>query len=340
MHKDGWEHTTKPMLELKGIVKQYGDTKVVDGLDLCVAQGEIVCLLGPSGCGKTTTLRMVGGFIKPDSGQIIIDGKDVRDLGPEARPVSTVFQSYALFPHMTVLENVSYGLKYMRDDQGKKLTRNQKQELAMKMLAKVGMDTFASSRVTQISGGQQQRVALARSLVLNPKVLLLDEPLSNLDAGLRLHMRGELKQIQRELQTTMLFVTHDREEALILGDRIAIMEGGRLHQTGKPQEVYSHPADEFCARFLGTVNAVQSSQGTVFFRAEDARLVGVSGSDSQENKASLRFEGTIAQVSYLGSHYRYTLDTGRETVVIDGSKDDLYTLGDRVFFDIKHILAW
>lgn len=232
-------------LELDGLEKTYGTRTVVHGLSLSVDKGEFVCLLGPSGCGKTTILGMVGGFVRPTSGRVLLDGEDVTRLDPERRPVSTVFQSYGLFPHMTVAQNVAYGLKFQ------KMRRKEAQTKAVSYLEMVGLAEYADARVHELSGGQQQRVALARALAVEPKLCLLDEPFSNLDAGLRVSMRGELKRLQRSLGCTMLFVTHDQEEALALSDRMAVLREGTLEQCGDPVDMLRHPANKYVAGFLG-----------------------------------------------------------------------------------------
>ena len=236
------------VLEIRGLRKSFAGRRIINDLDLTVEGGELVCLLGSSGCGKTTTLRMIGGYLDADGGSILLDGQDITRSSPERRPVSTVFQSYALFPHLNVIQNVAYGLKFRRLGKAEALAR------AQEMLEAVDMGAYARARVSEISGGQQQRVALARSLVLNPKLLLLDEPLSNLDAGLRARMRDEIRRIQRTFGVAMLFVTHDQEEAMTLGDRIAILHDGSIEQIDTPEEVYDHPATEYCARFLGSLN--------------------------------------------------------------------------------------
>lgn len=244
-------------LEVRELNKSFDGKSAVCGLSLGVEQGEILCILGSSGCGKTTTLNMIGGFLTPDSGRILLDGQDITALPPERRPVSTVFQSYGLFPHMTVLQNVTYGLKFRHE------SRAQMREKGMRYLSLVGLADRAGARIHELSGGQQQRVALARSLIVEPKVCLLDEPLSNLDAALRARMRGELRRLQRELGITMVFVTHDQEEALVLADRIAVMEQGRLLQHDTPQNVYRHPASEAVASFLGLKDIVWAEDGSV-----------------------------------------------------------------------------
>ena len=244
-------------LELDHLSKSFGSRAVVQDLSLGLDRGELLCILGASGCGKTTTLNMIGGFLTPDGGQILLDGSDITGLPPERRPVTTVFQSYALFPHMTVLQNVIYGLKF----RGIKVARAR--EKGMRYLELVGLSEYAGARIYEISGGQQQRVALARALIVEPKLCLLDEPFSNLDAALRLRMRQELKKLQQELGITMVFVTHDQEEAMLLADRMAILETGRLLQYGTPAEIYRSPATPAVADFLGLADLVPGADGTL-----------------------------------------------------------------------------
>lgn len=244
-------------LELKSIHKSFGGLKVVENLDLSLEKGQLLCILGSSGCGKTTTLNMIGGFLTPDSGSICLDGMDITGLPPEKRPVSTVFQSYGLFPHMTVLENVIYGLKF----RGYK--KRQAREKGMQYLEMVGLQDYANAPIHEISGGQQQRTALARALIVEPKLCLLDEPFSNLDAALRVRMRNELKSLQRELGITMVFVTHDQEEAMLLSDQMAIMEQGRLIQMGAPEEIFRNPANEFVSSFLSLSSLRWEEDGTL-----------------------------------------------------------------------------
>ena len=242
-------------LELSHLKKRFGDKEVVQDLSLSLERGQLLCILGSSGCGKTTTLNMIGGFLEPDGGAIRLDGQDITRLPPERRPVTTVFQSYGLFPHMTVLENVMYGLKF------RSLPKVQAREKAMNYLNMVGLSDYAGAHIYEISGGQQQRVALARALVVEPKLCLLDEPFCNLDAALRVKMRSELKKLQRELDMTMVFVTHDQEEALILSDSMAIMEQGRLIQNDSPLNIYRQPANEFIAEFLNLDELVWTEDG-------------------------------------------------------------------------------
>jgi spermidine/putrescine transport system ATP-binding protein len=240
-------------LVLRALVKRFGDAVAVDHLDLDIAPGEFFSLLGASGCGKTTTLRMVAGFERPDEGAVLLDGRDLTDVSPHRRPVNTVFQSYALFPFLDVRDNVAFGLKYHH------LTRQQERERVGRALDLVEMERFSSRKPHQLSGGQQQRVALARALVLEPTVLLLDEPMGALDAKLRKQLQGELRSLQRAVGTTFVYVTHDQEEALTMSDRLAVLRDGRLMQVGTPSEVYSEPANAYVAGFLGTANLLEAA---------------------------------------------------------------------------------
>ncbi len=238
----------KPSVSLKGVVKQFGDFTAVNGIDLDIAEGEFFTMLGPSGCGKTTTLRMIAGFEDPTEVQVLIDGADQAALPPYKRPTNTVFQSYALFPHMNVSENVAFGLKRKQVD---------KAEISKRVnteLERVGLGNEAHRKPAQLSGGQQQRVALARALVNLPKVLLLDEPLGALDLKLRKGLQVQLKQIQRDVGITFVYVTHDQEEALTMSDRIAVMNNGQIEQVADPEEVYDKPASTFVAGFIGVSN--------------------------------------------------------------------------------------
>ena len=244
-------------LTLSQLSKRFGEKTVVDNLSLSLERGQLLCILGSSGCGKTTTLNMIGGFLTPDHGEIRLDGQDITHTPPECRPVTTVFQSYGLFPHMTVLQNVVYGLRF------RGTARQQAREKGLRYLELVGLSGYGDARIYEISGGQQQRVALARALIVEPKLCLLDEPFSNLDAALRVKMRQELKKLQRELGMTMVFVTHDQEEALILADKIAVMDRGRLVQYDAPLEIYRHPAEPFLAEFLGLEDLVWTQDGTL-----------------------------------------------------------------------------
>ncbi len=237
-------------VRLESLVKRFGDVVAVDGIDVHMPPGEFFTLVGPSGCGKTTTLRMIAGFERPTSGRILLDGVDVAQTPPHRRNVNTVFQSYALFPHLNVVDNVAFGLKY------KRVTREERRRRVSEMLELVRLPGFEGRKPSQLSGGQQQRVALARALILRPRVLLLDEPLGALDARLRKELQVELKALQSEVGVTFVFVTHDQEEALTMSDRIAVMSEGRVEQAGPPQAVYEEPATLFVADFLGVSNLI------------------------------------------------------------------------------------
>ncbi len=237
-------------LTLRGIHKVLGGRPIVDNLDLEVRKGELVCLLGPSGCGKTTTLRMVAGFLEPDQGSVLIDGTDVTALPPERRPTAMVFQNYALWPHMSVFDNIAFGLKL------RKLPKAEIAERVGAVLELVGLTHHIRSRPARISGGEQQRVALARALVQEPKVLLLDEPLSNLDAKLRVRVREDIREIQQRLGITTVVVTHDQDEALSISDRVAVMNGGRIEQYAAPFDLYRTPSTTFVGGFVGATNTI------------------------------------------------------------------------------------
>ena len=237
-------------IQLEGLTKQFGDVVAVDEIDLRMPAGEFFTMVGPSGCGKTTTLRMIAGFERPTSGRIVLDDVDVAQVPPHKRNVNTVFQSYALFPHLDVAGNVGFGLKYQR------LTKQERERKVNEALALVQLDGYQKRKPGQLSGGQQQRVALARALVLTPRVLLLDEPLGALDARLRKELQVELKALQAELGITFVFVTHDQEEALTMSDRVAVMNGGHVEQAGTPREMYEEPATLFVADFLGVSNLI------------------------------------------------------------------------------------
>ncbi len=245
-------------VDLVGLVKRFEDVTAVDGIDLAIPGGEFFSLLGPSGCGKTTTLRLIAGFEQPTSGRILLDGNDMAQTPPHRRKVNTVFQSYALFPFMTVRDNVAFGLRY------KEVSKTEARRLVGEALALVRLEGMEQRRPRQLSGGQQQRVALARALVLEPSVLLLDEPLGALDAKLRQALQVELKALQEAVGVTFVYVTHDQEEALTMSDRLAVMSGGRIEQVGTPAEVYEEPAGAFVADFLGVSNLMTAeARGTV-----------------------------------------------------------------------------
>ncbi len=259
-------------LTLDGLTKVLGGRVIIDNLNLVVKKGEMVSLLGPSGCGKTTTLRMIAGFLIPDKGDIYLDGKDVTTLGPEKRPSAMVFQNYALWPHMTVFNNVAYPLKV------RKLAKPEIERRVHEALSLVNLMHHKDSRPGQISGGEQQRVALARALVQEPDILLLDEPLSNLDAKLRVKVREDIRDLQRRLGITTVIVTHDQDEALSISDRIAVMNSGRIEQFSTPQELYDRPETEYVANFIGSLNHIQGgySQGQIVPGSE---VVGIRPED-------------------------------------------------------------
>src|SRR5918997_5500365 len=249
-------------VELRGLTKRFDDVVAVDAIDLHVDAGEFLSLLGPSGCGKTTTLRLIAGFERPDEGAVLIGGEDVVRLPPYRREVNTVFQSYALFPHLRVIDNVAYGLKQ------RGFSKEERRDRARAMLELVRLPEVETRKPRQLSGGQQQRVALARALVMEPKVLLLDEPLGALDLKVRKQLQIELKRIQERVGITFVYVTHDQEEALAMSDRVAVMNEGRIEQIGTPREIYDAPATQFVADFIGETNFVRLDGRTVAVRPE------------------------------------------------------------------------
>ena len=254
-------------LEIKNLNKIFEPRKGVQNINLQVKEGELVTLLGPSGCGKTTLLNLIGGFLSPDSGVILIEAKDIVRLNPEDRPISTVFQNYALFPHMNVIENIGYGLKYTS------LKKKEQLDEAKRYLKIVGLEGYEKIAIQNLSGGQQQRVALARALVLKPKILLLDEPFSNLDVKLKINMREELKYLQKKLKITMIFVTHDQEEALSISDKIVVMKDGEIIQVGSPEDIYYSPANDYVADFIGKINIFYKDNKKVLIRPEEIKMI-------------------------------------------------------------------
>jgi putative spermidine/putrescine transport system ATP-binding protein len=293
--------------------KVYGDVVAVDRLSLEVVAGEFFTLLGPSGSGKTTTLRVIAGFELPDSGTVELHGADVTRSPPYERPVNTVFQDYALFPHMNVLDNVAYGLRV------KGIGKRERRQLASEALEMVRLPGVEARRPVQLSGGQRQRVALARAIVNRPRVLLLDEPLGALDLKLRQAMQLELKSIQRELseRITFVYVTHDQDEALTMSDRIAVFSDGRLEQVGTPGEIYESPVNEFVAGFVGTSNLIQRDGRTYTVRPEKIRLLGEAEGGAADAA------GIVREVAYLGSVTRYVveLESGETLVVVRQNLD-------------------
>ncbi|KZK98657.1 MULTISPECIES: ABC transporter ATP-binding protein [unclassified Pseudovibrio] len=310
-------------VQFRDVVKKYGSVTALKPLNLEIQQGELVTLLGPSGCGKTTTLRLIAGLEAATEGTIYIGGKDVTHLTATYRNVSMVFQSYALFPHMSVVDNVSYGLRV------NKVPAKEAKAKAEEGLAMVGLAGYGERLPSELSGGQQQRVAVARAVVLEPEVLLLDEPLSNLDAKLRRHVREEIREIQQKLGLTAVYVTHDQEEAMAVSDRIIVMNKAEIAQSGTPRELYNQPNSAFIADFIGDANVVDCeiagfSEGTVSLKVGGASVVlPYSGPACQHGKLAIRPEGitvtqdgangiaaSIAYAAYLGNQIQYSLNTG------------------------------
>jgi putative spermidine/putrescine transport system ATP-binding protein len=289
-----------PDIALRGLVKRYGEVEAVAGVDLDVAHGEFFTLLGPSGSGKTTTLRLIAGFEIPDEGEVRLAGEDVARRPAYARDVNTVFQDYALFPHMTVLQNVEYGLRV------KKVAKAERRGRAEDALKMVQLTEYGARKPGQLSGGQRQRVALARAIVNRPQVLLLDEPLGALDLKLRQEMQLELKRIQQEVGITFVYVTHDQEEALTMSDRLAVFNRGRIEQVGSPEEVYEHPATEFVAGFVGVSNVLERDGGRFTVRPEKVHMT--PADEPQQHREGWHVEsGTIASSSYAGSVTKYVV---------------------------------
>jgi putative spermidine/putrescine transport system ATP-binding protein len=298
---DAEAHTGTPAVRAIGLRQRYGQVVALERLNLDVWPGEFFTLLGPSGSGKTTTLRLIAGFERPESGAIELDGVDVTNRPPYQRDVNTVFQDYALFPHMNVLDNVAYGLKV------KRVGKSDARERAEAALEMVGLAGLGARKPVQLSGGQRQRVALARALVNRPRVLLLDEPLGALDLKLREQMQFELQRIQRELagNVTFIYVTHDQDEALRMSTRLAVMANGRVEQIGTPAEVYEHPATEFVAGFVGTSNILERRGGRYTIRPEKLHML----ADNEDAPEGLDAEsGVIREVSYLGAVTRYVVE--------------------------------
>ena len=293
-------------IRLAGVKKSFGEVKAVDGVNLEIADGEFFAMLGPSGSGKTTVLRLIAGFELPDSGIIEIDGVDVSQTPPFNRDVNTVFQDYALFPHMTVLENVEYGLKVKKVAKDERITR------ARKALQRVKLEGYEARKPGQLSGGQRQRVALARALVNEPKVLLLDEPLGALDLQLRHEMQVELKELQRDIGITFIFVTHDQEEALTMADRIAVFNAGNIVQMGTAREIYDAPNSEFVAGFVGISNLLHREGKVISIRPEKIKL------GSYGDRAAL---GEVVSVMFLGALTRINVAIGSDILTILAEND-------------------
>ncbi len=318
-------------IALKHIACAYGDVRVLDGFDLELEDGSFHTLLGPSGCGKTTTLRLVAGFLSPKSGTIEMDGIDITHLPPNKRSMGIVFQNYALFPHLNVFDNVAYGLKMNG------IAKDERAKIVDEQLELVGMAGLEKREIGELSGGQQQRVALARALAPSPKVLLLDEPMSNLDVTLRQKMRIELRHIQQTVGITTLFITHDQQEALSISDTVSVMDGGVIVQNGAPREIYEHPANDFVADFVGTTNHLDAAatpwnttETAIDVRPERLRI-------HRSQDAPNLLEGRITEVVYLGS----TIDCGVETTAgncrVTTLNDDgtgVISVGDQVFLEL------
>jgi len=332
-------------VRLRALRKEFGDVVAVDGVDLDVRDGEFLTLLGPSGSGKTTVLRMIAGFELPTGGTVELAGVDVTRRAPFERDVNTVFQDYALFPHMSVRENIEYGMKV------RKVGRAERRERAEEALRRVRLEGYGDRKPSALSGGQRQRVALARALVNRPRVLLLDEPLGALDLKLREEMQVELKAIQRDVGITFVFVTHDQEEALTMSDRIAVFNRGRIEQVGTPSEVYESPASEFVAGFVGTSNlltgavaqAVLGRDGVYSVRPEKIRIDGPQGTDGEISAA-----GRVVEVIYAGPATRFVvdLDAGARMVAVaqnqQTSSADVAELRDkavRLSWRPEHVIA-
>jgi len=319
-----------PALRLSDVRKTYGEVVAVDGLTLDVRAGEFFTMLGPSGSGKTTTLRVIAGFELADSGAVELYGVDMTRRPPYERPVNTVFQDYALFPHMSVADNVAYGLRV------RGMGKREREQRAKEALEMVRLPGTGARRPNQLSGGQRQRVALARALVNRPRVLLLDEPLGALDLKLRQQMQLELKSIQRDLseQITFIYVTHDQDEALTMSDRVAVFSDGRLEQVGTPGDIYERPANEFVAGFVGTSNVIERGAQVRTVRPEKIRML------AQGESAARALPGVVRDVGYLGSVTRYTVELDRgETLVVlrqnldTSAADAMRQLGRRVLLE-------
>ena len=308
------------IVELKGVHVSFDGEKVLDGLDLAIRDKEFITLLGPSGCGKTTTLRLIAGFLDPDEGDIVFEGKSLNGVPAFKRQVNTIFQRYALFPHLNVYENVAFGLRI------KKWSEKQIREKVTEMLSLVNLSGFEKRRVETLSGGQQQRVAIARAIANHPKVLLLDEPLAALDLKLRKDMQKELRRIQRQLGITFVFVTHDQEEALTMSDRVVVMDGGKIQQVGTPQDIYNEPENAFVADFIGESNIVDGIMLRDYYVEFSGQRFDCLDKGFGENEAVevvVRPEdvdivapekgmltGVVTSVAFLGVHYEIIVDIG------------------------------
>lgn len=303
-------------LKIENISKIFEKERGVKNISFQLEKGELVSFLGPSGCGKTTLLNIIGGFVKNDSGSIYLEGKDITEYPPEKREIVTVFQNYALFPHMNVVENVKYGLKY------RGYNKEEQIKLAKEYLKIVGLEGYEKNSVGELSGGQQQRVALARALVLQPKILLLDEPFSNLDAKLKIAMREEIKELQKRLGISMIFVTHDQEEALSISDRIVVMSNGEIVQIGKPEEIYYSPKNRYVAEFIGKINFLEIGNK----RPEEIKM-------RRDNSG----DAIILNREFMGATTLFVVERLEKKiyVTIPGEEALKYRVGDRVVLELK-----
>lgn len=307
---------------INNICKSFNNKTVVNDFNLNINKGELISILGPSGCGKTTTLKIIGGFHNPDKGSIVIDNIDITKTPANLRPTATVFQSYALFPNMNVIKNVIYGLKF------KKIKKKEALQIGEEILNTVGLKEYKDFDVNKLSGGQQQRVALARALILNPKVLLLDEPLSNLDAKLRVKMREEIKEIQKKFNITMIFVTHDQEEAMSISDRIVIMNEGKIEQIGTPEEIYKKPSNTFVADFIGRINIMELNGKSKLIRPEELSIDRFKG----------EFHGEINNKQFKGAYTTYFVNSKFGTIEVDSNNEETYAVGDKVYLSVNRCL--
>ncbi len=329
-------------LDLNQVTMRYNKTAGVENINLHVKSGELLTLLGPSGCGKTTLLRLIGGFLQPTNGSIAIDNHDVTNIPTEKRPTALVFQQYNLWPHMTVFDNLAFGLKIRR------LAKNEIEAAVKEALDLIHLPDVAKRKPSQLSGGQQQRIALVRALLLKPKILLLDEPFSSLDAKLRIELRSELKRIQRETQMTMVFVTHDQEEALYLSDRIVVMKNGQIEQIASPEKLYDEPETTFVAQFIGEMNFFDSSVS----QAELKRLTGAKGTKFGTNLIAMArpehihvhsdkgpLPARVVQTFVAGHYFRIELDTpvGKLVSYCTRQGGDVFSPGQTVYIDVSKI---
>ena len=327
----------RAFLSLENLTLSYGNSIAVDKFNLEIRKGELVAFLGPSGCGKTTTMRSIAGLLTPTAGCITLDGTDITRVSANKRNVGLVFQSYALFPHLTVYENVAFGLRLKRMSDADIDTR------VTAGIKSVGLSALSGRKPTELSGGQQQRVALARSMVMEPKVLLLDEPLSNLDARLRVEMRAELQRVQKETGVTMIFVTHDQAEALSLADRIVVMREGLIEQVGTPEEIYNNPASSFVADFVGFENVFALRGGKLatpggavaLAEALPGNAAGLAWRPSGVALETGPFKGTVKSVSFTGNLREYLLETPLGPITAEvGAALPVHALGAELVFDL------